>query len=222
VNQGAILVFGEGRHELGPELDNPVGPDNLHPLPCLIHRLINTPPDARYIPTRFASVPHVGGKGRLHGKLARKVNRAVLQAKAKGCAGVVILIDQDRDRKTNRLEALRQGRESLAGNPIYPPCAVGTAIETFEAWMIADPEAIKKAGGDPSKAPPNPEAHRTPKAAADRVFQTSGGSGLGERYRVVALQADIGTLERRCPGGFKPFAEEVRERIGHVFQGRRS
>jgi hypothetical protein len=44
--------------------------------------------------------------------------------------------------------------------------------------------------------------------------------GLGEKYAVVASHIDQARLEKACPKGFAPFAEEVRQRIAPVVGGR--
>ena len=211
-----VLIFGEGPHEIGGRMDAELSCEELPALPRLVRRLAGEPKRAGYVCCRFKEVRAVHGKGA--NKFAKKVIRAMRQAERGGFHGAVIVIDRDRQPDRERIGALRQGRD-VADDAGCPPCAVGTAVETFDAWMIADADGIKTAGGDPTKAPPNPESldakagPRHPKDVAHDVFGAAEGSGLGEKYAHVAREADLTTLERNCPKSFAPFAKEVRERI---------
>lgn len=213
MNECTVLVLGEGRHELGSELDSPLHGDELPALPRLIHRLLSESRRASYTCRAFKTVRAIHGRG---GKFAKKTVAAVRWAKRNGFGAVVIVIDRDRRPDRERLTALRQGRD-LVGGPPYPPCALGVAVETFDAWMIADNRAIKAAGGDSGKCHSTPESldgregtGRHPKDRAAEIL----GQGLGEKYAAVAAVVDLELLEKQCPKGFKPFADEVRQRIG--------
>ncbi len=172
--------------------------------------------------------PQAKGLRAVHGKghkFKKKVIRAVREARRRGFAALAVVVDRDREPDSERIDALQAGRDSVKGSGL-PPCAVGTPIETFDAWMICDAEAIAAAGGDPDKAPSAPESLtgkkgsvEHPKTVANRVFGTSGGTGLGEKYADVAAKIDLRLLDRSCPQGFAPFAAEVRERIGPVVKG---
>ena len=39
------------------------------------------------------------------------------------------------------------------------------------------------------------------------------------KYAIIAEKVDLELLVRACPEGFAPFAEEVRQRIGHTLAG---
>ena len=130
------------------------------------------------------------------------------------------MIDRDRQADRETIEDLRVARDRFSGESNLP-CAVGAAVETFDAWMIADPEAVEAAGGDKKRCHPSPEAldgpeqgGNHPKCYAKAAFADS--NGLSERYARVAATARIDHLERCCPEGFAPVACEVRERIGPV------
>jgi hypothetical protein len=222
-----ILVLGEGTHELGRTCGLLRPTDDLPALPRLLHRLLDEPQNATFVCRPFRQA----GKARassLEGAwsvrlppeqraFARKAMQAIAQARLEGFHSVVILIDRDGRAHAGRSRGLREGRDLVAQHG-GPPCAVGAAVEAFDAWMIADGGAIAAAGGDASRGHPNPEtldgrqgSGRHPK---DRAADAFGGKGrLGEKYAVVATQADIAFLERMCPEGFRPFAQEVRERI---------
>lgn len=213
-----IVVFGEGAHELGQRLDSPLSNDHLPALPCLIHRLLDEPDQAEYSCTAFKSVPAVHGKGPKFGK---KVKRAILKAHQEGHQAAVIVIDRDAQPDAERIQAMRQARDEMVDG-WYPPCAVTTAVETFDAWMIVDGKAIKESGGDHKNSHSDPEAldgrpgsGQHPKDKAAEIF--GGLRGLGGKYAAAAKHADLGLLRRRCPKGFEPFAQEVEQQIGPIF-----
>lgn len=100
------------------------------------------------------------------------------------------------------------------------PCAVGQAVESFDAWMIADHRAVTGAGGNTHGLTGKPESEKKPKACAGKAFNCHpDGRGLGPYYHEVAANARIETLKEVCPKGFKPFADDVRTHIGPLFAG---
>jgi hypothetical protein len=152
----------------------------------------------------------------------KKVYSAIWHA-ANGSDGqafdaVVMLVDRDGPKNDRRLSDMQQGRREYGESRF--PCALGVAVEAFDAWMIADSKGIAAAGGDGTKSHTKPEDPRLPKDAADAIFGTHGGTGLGPKYAIVAEKADLARLEKACPKGFAPFADEVRERIAPVVSGR--
>lgn len=208
-----VVVFGEGPHELGNILDQSLSQDQLPALPQLIHRLLDSPSSVEYTCHNFKNVRPVHKRGH---KFGRKVIRAVRQARRDGFTAVAIVIDRDRKPDRGRIGALRDGRDAVDGLE-YPPCAVGCAVETFDAWMIADGKAIKQAGGAGNHK--NPESldgkegqGKHPKDIAARLF--GGRRSLSSKYAAIADNVDIKLLEKACPKGFKHFAEEVCKRIG--------
>ena len=217
MNAHRVVVFGEGRHELGSVLNKDLHEDSLPALPKLVRRLLDCPRGTTYACRSFAGVAPVHTRGH---KFAIKAQQAIRLAKREGYQAAAILIDRDRQPDKKRVVPLRQGRDGMGGGT-FPPCAVGQAVEAFDAWMIVDGNAAKAAGGDPEKARPNPESldgkegtGRHPKDGAAAVFGSK--RGLAGKYAVVARQADLGLLQKSCPKGFGPFAAEVRERIGPV------
>ena len=153
MSERGVLILGEGRHELGSELDTALQAPDLPALPQLIHRLLGKPKHTSYTCRAFKAVRPFHGRG---GKFTKKTAAAVRRARREGFAAVAVVIDRDRKTDAERIAALRQGRD-LADRPDYPPCAVGTAIETFDAWMIVDGTAVKAAGGNPESCHPSPE-----------------------------------------------------------------
>lgn len=209
-----IAVYGEGKHELGGKFEQALSPDSLPSLPRLVQRLLEYPQEVAYTCRRFKDVPAVHTRGQ---KFAKKVIRAIRQAKRDGFTALAIVIDRDGKPDRERIHALRGGRDALPAQE-YPPCAVGTPVEAFDAWMIVDPKAVQGAGGDhrqchahPEKLNGKEETGRHPKDIAGAIF--GGKRGLGSKYAAVAEKVDLGLLGRKCPKGFAPFAKEVQTRI---------
>jgi hypothetical protein len=211
-----ILLVGEGTHELGSYRDEYAEQDDLPALAGLVRRLLGHHPSPRFFCRAAKDIRNIH-RGKLGSRLSKKVYSAIWYARHGKHApldAVVLVIDRDGPRQAGRLAEMRQGRDKYGPNVV--PCALGLAIEQFDAWMIADPDAVRVAGGKPAEADQAPESIRDPKAAADRVFGTQHGTGLGPRYAIVASNADLDALEEACPEGFRPFADEVRERIRPV------
>ncbi|MDY7010775.1 MAG: DUF4276 family protein [Planctomycetota bacterium] len=212
MNSRQVLVFGDGRHELGDRLDQSLTPDQLPALPRLVHRLLKEPTGTTYTCRYSKDVPRI--HGRRH-RYAKKAIWAIVEASRNDFDAVVIVIDRDRRVEKETIQPLREGRDSCSISGKIP-CAVGCAVETFDAWMIADGNAIKHAGGVGNHK--NPESlygkegkGKHPKDIAANIFD--GKRGLSKKYAIVAENVDLLSLEKTCPKGFKPFANDVREKI---------
>ncbi|MGC9454783.1 MAG: DUF4276 family protein [Phycisphaerae bacterium] len=154
-------------------------------------------------------------------KYAKKAINAIIAAGRESFDGAVVVIDRDGPQNRQRRRELEQGRDDAASR--HPtPCAVGVAVETFDAWMIADADAIEHAGGDKNHHRPDPEnldgkegSGRHPKELAAQAF--GGQSDLGFRYSSVAELIDLDCLAQRCPQGFHPFRQDVRQHLTELF-----
>ena len=90
--------------------------------------------------------------------------------------------------------------------------ALGVAVRSFDAWMLADEQALTTALGYTVSRQSEPEAIRNPKELCARLLQKSAKTlTQTEMYEAVAKAADTDTLQERCPHGFAPFARRVRE-----------
>lgn len=212
-----ILVLGDGPNELDREWGELTASGRLPPLPQLIHRLLGEPGGLRYEARLFRRVEHARGKGHAPEK---KTKAAIFMAKQMGYHALAIVRDKDRQDLAVKLTPIAKLRGQMAGDLSNPPCAVGCAIETFDAWMIADGKAIGKAGGDAGRSHPAPEnlkgEENTGKHPKDRAREVFAPGSLTAAYAVVAQHVDLDLLEKLCPQGFAPFAEEVHQRIGPV------
>ncbi len=217
--QAKVFVFGDGPNELGARLGLLLAPEELPALPRLVHRLLDDPQEVTYRCDRLIHVEHSRGKGDVY---ERKTKASIAKAKSLGFVAVVILRDSDRKPSAMKLDPLARGRDAMAGESLA--CAVGCAVETFDAWMICDGKAVGGAGGNASRSHPDPEClngkETTGDHPKDRAIELFGsGDVLTDCYARVAACVDLTFLAKCCPLGFAPFAKEVRERIKPVVTG---
>jgi hypothetical protein len=90
------------------------------------------------------------------------------------------------------------------------------AIETVEAWLLADVKALNLVLGlsrDQVRSPE--ELYDSPRGPDHPKTIFEGWILAGQRvenpYDAVAEVADLRVIEERCPQSFKPFAQEVRQ-----------
>jgi hypothetical protein len=213
-----VLIVGEGFHETGREecANSPLG--------RLVHRILNEPESVTFNchlhywkdkPPSFKHIPKTGSRNK-GSRTKQKIKWLIERAWSKGFDAVVILVDRDRLSPKERSEQLADGRDEMARTTQaqYPPCAVGVAVEAFDAWMICDQVAIKEADGDPDKFTSRPEDVKKPKKKAAEIFGCPpNGTGLGQYYPAVAEKADLDNLRKCCPKGFGAFADDVKAHL---------
>jgi hypothetical protein len=124
-------------------------------------------------------------------------------------------------------EGVQRGGQQFPGHPII----WGLAIESVEAWTLGAPEKIAEELGVDIKLvqqyyPPGvhveslfersgkPE-HR-PKQLLERIVQLKNRQDTTEFRQAVAERTEISALERACPQGFAPFAEQLRKAFGRA------
>jgi hypothetical protein len=139
--------------------------------------------------------------------LPQKAHVAIKEAHREGFDGVVILLDRDGKRVGgDRLSKLREGRRAAAME-VPTAAVVGIAIETIEAWLLADESAMSRAIGVSIPRQPDPEtldgAKGTPRhpkvvlaacLAQARVKEMRS----ADIKRRIAEEADLQILEARC------------------------
>lgn len=152
----------------------------------------------------------------------RKVCLAIREAGIRGCSSVAIVVDRDRTEGGARLAALRAGRSMAErqGQPLALKTALGVAIETVEAWLLADEKALNEALApdppvstlaSPERLNGGPHTDKHPKV----VFRTIVGrarAGTSTPYDDVAACVRLDILKQRCSDGFAPFADEIQKR----------
>jgi hypothetical protein len=191
VKRARVLVLGDGKHEVGDKSAPRSAQGSEPALLCLVRRLLDSPQSFALEGDLFRTTAAAHRRGR--NKYMKKTISAIRRAKSEGFAGLAIVIDRDGYRDRERIDALHEGREATEGEPSLP-CALGCAVESFDAWMLADRSAIAAAGGNVDALPAHPEDMARPKEDADSVFGTVAGSGLGACYAQVAVSADLDLL----------------------------
>ncbi len=188
-----VLLVGEGASELGGALES------------LVQRLGLNDAEFESKPANRADLHAFNGKG--PGHLKRAV-RWMLLAQKEGFDAIVLVIDQDgrSERSTEFAQA-----QDYTGTSICR--ALGVAIETFEAWMLADEVALTNALGYRVPRQPDPESIRKSKLKPtidDLLSKCDKSMGPPNVYAAIAGAADLAVLEERCSRGFAPFAQRVR------------
>jgi hypothetical protein len=185
-----VLLVAEGQHELHGALK------------ALVERLVGVSIDI--VSKRVSD----RGLSRLRGKGPRLLKRAIRwmrDAREEGYDALVLIVDQDGDRNRGRLFDQAQDDTSV---PIRR--ALGVAIRTFDAWMLADEKHLSTVFGTTIQRLSNPEEIDEPKGICERFRASySPDSGLAEVYTLIATGADLDIMRERCSNGFAPFADRV-------------
>jgi hypothetical protein len=202
------------------------GSDDLPALPRLIHRILESPRNVSFLAKEQWNSKQTGQERKRYRHIHTRGNRTkkrtmifIDRAYREDCQAVVILIDRDSEKKGGEfLDQMQQGRNEMQKDENYPPCAVGVAVEEFDAWFICHPDSVEAAGGDPQKCSSNPESISDAKNQADNVYGTRRGMRLSEKYKTAAGAIDLGFLAERCPDGFAVFRKDVETRIVPLFK----
>ena len=211
-----VEIVGEGKTDIG-ETSGAESP-STGVLPILVHALCGKPQGMRVKRKRYEHLQK--------GSLERKANFARRQARYNGSDGVVFVVDSEggeKERKDKKRD-LERGRDTASD---AVPMAIGVAHPCIEAWLLADPAAIRRAcrlGSDPQvpSAPeqlsaPRCDANQNPKTALRRAARTRHPVEAAVMWRMAASIQDLDVLRNGCPLGFAPFAAEVGQRIRSLF-----
>jgi hypothetical protein len=187
-----VLVVVEGKHEH----EGAVG--------TLIQRLRPDLADLEFERLANSDIHVHPGKGRGYEK---KAIRWMREAHKRGYEAVVLLVD--RDKVAERTTEVTSAQNHTAACTIRR--ALGVAIESFDAWMLADEKAVSKVLAKTVQTQRDPEAIANPK---ERFTEALAGLGLewggAALYARIAATLDISRLEARCPQGFAVFADRLR------------
>jgi hypothetical protein len=213
-----IEVIGEGKADVGNRAD--VQPPTTGIVPILTHKLCGKPNRMRVKTKVLFSLQ---GKG-----LPEKVKFAKRQAfYNRGTQAVVFVRDSEGGEKelSETKAAMEKGRDAEG---LSIPMAIGVAHPCIESWLLTDAAAIRRGlelSSNPT-VPDKPESlpapcmsrKNNPKAALVRAAGSAKKElSAKEKDKIARAMNDLGLLERRCPLGFAPFAEEVRKRIRPLF-----
>ncbi|MGD9854203.1 MAG: hypothetical protein AB7U20_04550 [Planctomycetaceae bacterium] len=196
-----LLVVSEGKHELYLDAETSA-------LVEMLRRMI--PRDFVFERRKISdkAVQQVAMRGK-SGRHEKRLVSWMRYAERRGFAAVVIVVDEDgvKDRRT----AVANVQE----NQVFPiPRAIGIAIRSFDAWMLADEVAISHVLQRTVQRQQDPERISDPKQVC-RSFAGEGDVtfGIAEFYLELAAVIDVERLAERCGDGFAPFRERVRSMV---------
>jgi hypothetical protein len=189
-----VLLVAEGRHEGGGALA------------ALVQRTATAPVKSDFCTVRDPRIHVHRGKG---GGFFKRALAWMREAQNGGYDALVLVIDEDGDRI--RLGQFDEAQESDAFGITR---ALGIAIRTFDAWMLADEKALSRVLGTVVARQSDPEKNKDPKSScAGLLAERDHPMSQTDFYAALADATDIAVLENRCPKGFAPFASRVR-RLG--------
>ena len=186
-----VMVVVEGKHESGGAVGT------------IIRRLRSDLTGLKF--GRLANAPvHVHGKGNGYCKKAI----SWMQQAHRDCFDAIILL-VDRDRVATRCAEIADAQNNYT--ICNTPRALGVPVEAFDAWMLADEQAISSFLTVTVPTQPDPENIGHPKDHLEKLLAKWGLQwGGAELYARIAAELDISKLEARCPVGFAAFADRVR------------
>ena len=185
-----ILLVGEGASELHGALETLVRRLGMADAAIEFDRVSNPQIHAHH------------GKGQ--GYFKRAV-RWMLEAQKRDYDALILVIDEDGN--FERLQEFASAQE-YANTRIRR--ALGVAVKTFDAWMLADEKALTSVLGCNVTRQPQRETIVDPKRVCRDLFNESERSlSPREMYAEIAEHIDIAVLKDRCQKGFTPFAQRV-------------
>ena len=188
-----VLVVVEGKHER----DGAVS--------ALIQRLRPDLTDLQFDRLANSDIHVHHGKGRGYEK---KAIRWILEAHRRGFEAMILLVD--RDKVAERTIEITNAQNNTAVCALRR--ALGVAIESFDAWILADEKALSIVLAKTVQTQSEPETLADPKDHFTKLLATLGlASGGAEWYARIAQDLDISRLETRCSQGFGVFADRLRK-----------
>lgn len=191
-----VLLVAEGQHEQGKE-------DRDGALETLVRRLCRdiTQCDLDRVSRKDIHAHHGKGQGYF-----KKALRWIQEAKKRAYDAVVLVIDQD-----NVPERVQEITKAQNAQVVTLRRALGVAIRTFDAWMLADEQALSRVLGYTVSPQRSPEDVSDAKGVCAQLLDKSPmAMSQSEFYAFVAREADMNALERQCSKEFAPFAQRVR------------
>lgn len=187
------LIVGEGPHELDGALPN------------LVLKLLNR--ECQFACEKVSNPKvHVHLRRGTAPGFTKRTLGWLRYAEREGFDALVLVIDQDGyPERQRQIEAAQEDLTFALRR------ALGVAVRCFDAWMLADEQALTKVLECAISRQKKPEAIQDPKSVCRALRDGSGRSmGLASMYAAVAETANVDILESRCPTGFVPFAAHVR------------
>ena len=202
-----VLLISEGPHEGNPDDERPQA------LRCLVQRVL--PAEATYKWLNVRDLPRgnpLPGKGGGHFKLALK---ALWYATREQFQAVILVTDADGNR-----ERISQFQKAQETDRFALPRAFGIAVEEFDAWILADHQALSQTFQRTVGMQRSCESVRHPKETCRELMEGHGWTGSqSELYQAVCRCADLQAVADRCPLGFAPFLERLQSLAATLVRG---
>lgn len=187
----------------------------------LVDRILG-PGNFEYVFTPLTRLPKEPKKRRFDKRLKGDAGKASDGLKLAGLRFQGFIMVRDADRRRERLQEMLTGLQSAREKEAKLtdlPAVVGVAIETIEAWLLADPNAFKKAlGSSIASLPDDPESlwgardtpeSKHPKQTLRRLLLSIKESHDTGTYERLASEVDLDTLKKKCRDGFAPFCKAL-------------
>ena len=195
-----LLVCGEGTSEIGR-------PDQEGVIETLVRRCLET--DARRLIFDVVKVSQLP-KDRTQAGEARRARQAADEARRRQCDGLIYVRDAD----GHHAERRRQLDDAFANLDV--PHVAGIAVETLEAWLMSDPDALRDVFRQSVHVPPAPESlwgrpgsAGHPKFEWNRLCRTAGYDKGLSTMAAVADRVSLARVRAACPEGFARFHDQL-------------
>lgn len=188
-----VLLVSEGKHEESGALES------------LVKRVVTRRvTSCEWDRANSRKVQIQPGKG---DPLTKRALAWIQYAKKSGFDALVFVIDEDGYRE--RIDDLNAAQSETSVTATFPR-ALGVAIRSFDAWMLADEKALSSVLGMSIQTQQSPEDIKEPKTVcSDLLNQSTCGLWQREMYARIAEEADLARLVDRCPKGFGVFAKRL-------------
>jgi len=224
-----VAFLSEGATELGfaPGARADDAPLRDFFLRIVVERMLGV--QGELCPLQNAGIGYLRGAGA--GRLCRDGAKMVRECCRAGAEAAVIVIDRDRTAPRERWRRLDEQRRRIREDrerPVAIPVAIGVAVETIEAWLLADELALCRVLGLPNPEKPmaspegldgTPGEATHPKCVLNRYFarDTKQDREFLDRVAAVAREMDLDVVARMCPEGFERFRSDVMAQVGPLF-----
>jgi hypothetical protein len=193
-----VLLISEGTHEGSPEESKPKA------LQAIAERILPEWCSFQWLSVR--ELPRgnpLPGKGGGHLKLAFKAMQYGLDHDFD-----VLILVTDEDGYPERAEQFDEAQQSTR---FTIPRALGIPVGSFDAWILADQQALSRVLIANVPTQPTPEEIRDPKTLCRELMKEHGWQGTqAEFYEAVCRALNLDSVAERCPRGFAPFLERLR------------
>lgn len=188
-----VLLVSEGKHEESGALES------------LVLRTATKIQACEFAKVSRDDIHTHRGKGQ---GFTKRALRWLLEARKRNFDALVLVVDEDGCSERIRELTEAQNHQLVAANF---PRALGIAIRSFDAWMLADEKALSVVLGCVVPTQSSPEEQRDPKSRCSALLaDRSSPFSQSGFYARVAEVVDLEQLMNGCPKGFGVFAARLK------------